>query len=395
MRFGLMITVLGLAGCPGGPTPPPTDDPNDRDGDGFTLAFDCNDNDEAINPDADDTVGDGVDNNCDEVDGVDADGDSFASTESGGTDCDDTANGINPDAVDIGWNEVDENCSGADRHDWVDLGVGRFVTCGTKTTGDFVCWGDDSTNMVSYAPTTAVTSVTGADGYLCGIRDGSVVCWGEDRNVHDFPDDPDQHIVSNVPIGSNFVQVRTNDAYACALTNLGEPLCWGTADNEVVAQTPTNLEFNDLAIGDTHAYGVLDIGGPINFSDWGVDILIDGDPIPSGPFRQLGSGAGHMCGILQDSTLKCWGGTNTHGQTSPANRKGPYTDLSVSENHACGILSASRLACWGRNNFGQILPPANLSAIDVEVGFSHGCALNGQGIMFCWGDNSARQTEVP
>jgi hypothetical protein len=46
----------------------PTTD--DADGDGYCLMYDCNENDTTINAAADDASGDGVDQNCDGVDGV-------------------------------------------------------------------------------------------------------------------------------------------------------------------------------------------------------------------------------------------------------------------------------------------------------------------------------------
>ena len=37
----------------------------DEDGDGYEASVDCDDNDEAVHPDAEETPGDGVDSNCD------------------------------------------------------------------------------------------------------------------------------------------------------------------------------------------------------------------------------------------------------------------------------------------------------------------------------------------
>jgi len=62
----------------------------DADRDGYSAAEgDCNEENAAINPLATDVVGDDIDQNCDGVDGLDADGDSHASVASGGDDCDD------------------------------------------------------------------------------------------------------------------------------------------------------------------------------------------------------------------------------------------------------------------------------------------------------------------
>jgi hypothetical protein len=62
----------------------------DMDGDGIVASLDCDDNNALINPGAMDFVGDGIDQNCDGVDGTDLDGDGFPSFQSGGTDCLDT-----------------------------------------------------------------------------------------------------------------------------------------------------------------------------------------------------------------------------------------------------------------------------------------------------------------
>jgi hypothetical protein len=81
----------------------------DDDGDGVTIADgDCADFNTSTAPGAEDLVGDGLDLNCDNSDGVDADGDGAASLASGGTDCDDgddqvqTGSCLDPLALDCG-----------------------------------------------------------------------------------------------------------------------------------------------------------------------------------------------------------------------------------------------------------------------------------------------------
>ncbi|MEC7984795.1 MAG: SUMF1/EgtB/PvdO family nonheme iron enzyme [Myxococcota bacterium] len=62
----------------------------DIDGDGFLgVEGDCDEHDPLIHPEAEDRVGDDKDQNCDGMDGVDSDGDGYASSASGGDDCDD------------------------------------------------------------------------------------------------------------------------------------------------------------------------------------------------------------------------------------------------------------------------------------------------------------------
>ena len=75
------------------------DKPIDDDGDGFAVENDCDDSSISINPNMTDILGDGIDQNCDGIDGTDADGDGIASLASGGEDCNDedaTEEGSNP-----------------------------------------------------------------------------------------------------------------------------------------------------------------------------------------------------------------------------------------------------------------------------------------------------------
>jgi hypothetical protein len=92
----------------------------DNDSDGFApVEGDCNDYDPAINPVATDLPNNGIDENCDGSDSadtylLDSDGDGFAPVEG---DCNDYDPAVNPVATDIPNNDVDENCDGADSVD--------------------------------------------------------------------------------------------------------------------------------------------------------------------------------------------------------------------------------------------------------------------------------------
>ena len=104
----------------------------DQDGDLLTsCGGDCNDNNAAINDGATDLVGDGTDNNCDGMDGTDADGDGYASTLSGGDDCDDTDAALTPaDNDGDGQSTCDGDCDDADAALTTADGDGDgFTTC--------------------------------------------------------------------------------------------------------------------------------------------------------------------------------------------------------------------------------------------------------------------------
>lgn len=89
----------------------------DADGDGSPLAEDCDPATPTTRPKAEDDAQDGVDQNCDGVDGTDADGDGFASEATGGEDCDDADGEVNPSIVENTLDSVDQNCDGVDTSD--------------------------------------------------------------------------------------------------------------------------------------------------------------------------------------------------------------------------------------------------------------------------------------
>ncbi len=106
----------------------------DGDGDGYsTCDGDCDDGDPATSPGASDAVGDGVDNNCDGIDGVDVDQDGYASLQSGGDDCDDNNGQLTPaDNDGDGFSPCDGDCNDY----YADIYPGAYEVPGDGTDND-------------------------------------------------------------------------------------------------------------------------------------------------------------------------------------------------------------------------------------------------------------------
>ena len=141
---------------------------------------DCDDGDGSIHPGATEIPDDGIDQNCDGVDGTvcyaDSDGDTFGdpnnSTVSSGscpsgyvsdsTDCDDSDGSIHPGATEIPDDGIDQNCDGVDA-----------VTCYADADGD--SFGDAANFVISNSscPSGYVSDSTDCDDGNGGIYPGA------------------------------------------------------------------------------------------------------------------------------------------------------------------------------------------------------------------------------
>ena len=120
-----------------------TDDTEDLDGDGYNKCDDCNDALASFHPGATDVVGDGKDQNCDGLDGVDADGDGLAGEASGGEDCDDDDPAVpSCEGKDAGSADGCGGTCGACGCGEVYVGWAcEFTACAGKTCGSDGCGG--------------------------------------------------------------------------------------------------------------------------------------------------------------------------------------------------------------------------------------------------------------
>ena len=147
-----------------------------------------------------------------------------------------------------------------------------------------------------------------------------------------------------------------------------------------------------------------------------------------------GNGGEHVCGLLKDGTVRCWGrDTRARAEVPPGGgaaeadgalgrgrvvsvlegaTPAPVVGLtgvkqiSVGRNlGTCALTEDGSVYCWGRNEFGQLgrssaqarlpvatrvegLPPASAVALGVRTG----CAIAaGDGALWCWG---ARNTQI-
>ncbi len=126
-----LLALLALTACRPGTSL------YDSDGDGDLDRLDCAPTDPDIHRAAEDLFGDGVDQNCDDADGVDGDGDGWASAASGGDDCNDGDPAVHPGAEEVPDDDVDDDCDGEAL--WCDVDGDGFdgPQCGGDDCDDF------------------------------------------------------------------------------------------------------------------------------------------------------------------------------------------------------------------------------------------------------------------
>lgn len=128
----LLFVVSMLAGCSLGPKVVTILDPDD---DGWEYPDDCDDTDPDVNPGADETPYDGVDNDCDSATpDDDLDGDGFLAEQ----DCDDSDGDVNAGVDEIPGDGVDNDCDSttSDDPDELDNDEDGFVAALDCDDGD-------------------------------------------------------------------------------------------------------------------------------------------------------------------------------------------------------------------------------------------------------------------
>jgi len=146
-----------------------------------------------------------------------------------------------------------------------------------------------------------------------------------------------------------------------------------------------------------------------------------------------GTGGEHVCGLLADGTVRCWGrDTRARAEPSPdggtpeadgaLGRGRPVsalegatpapvvglqdvTQISVGSNlGTCALTSDGSVYCWGRNEFGQLGRPPSEPSLPiptrveglppiskVALGATTGCAIaKADGALYCWGTQNTR-----
>ncbi len=220
--------------------------------------------------------------------------------------------------------------------------------------------------------------------HTCSLQqDGTVQCWGHNRNgqLGTGMAGGDQPTPQPVPGLSNIIALSAGRFHTCALQQGGTVQCWG--ENE------------DGQLGTGMAGADQPTPQPVP----GLSNVI-----------ALSAGSYHTCALQQERTVQCWGynwdgqlGTGMAGADQPTPQMvvglSDVIALSAGGYHTCALQQGGTVQCWGYNFDGELgtgmvgwnaapQAAAKLSnAVAVTAGGFHTCALQQEGTVQCWGYN--------
>ena len=334
---------------------------------------------------------------------------------------------------------------------FVNLGVGNTAksvsrgnshTCVILDNNTVKCWGQNSNGQLGYDDNTDRGGVAGdmaallpvnlgaghtakaisAGGtHTCAILDNNTVkCWGDNSNGQLGYDDitdrgrvaGDMAALLTVDLGAGRTAkaISAGFQHTCALLDNNSIKCWGLNDWGQLGQDDTIKRGDSNTSGHTMA-ALLPV-------DLGVGRTA----------KSVSASVFHTCAILDDNTVKCWGG-NANGQLgyddiitrgddprdmsllSTVNLGVGRTALALSLNEmfTCALLDNHKVKCWGDNSWGQLgyddtttrgqntgdmaaLQPINLgagmTAKAISVGAFHTCVILNSSAVKCWGKNT-------
>ncbi|CAM9212563.1 unnamed protein product [Sphacelaria rigidula] len=325
-------------------------------------------------------------------------------------------------ALDVGESHVcatvgsTPKCWGANQ--WGQLGRGD-----TEDTGDEADEMGDSLIVVDMGTGETVSDFALGGEFTCAILDsGSIKCFGYNTegqlgqgntsNVGDEADEMgDALLVVDLGTGVTVTEVTTGCQHSCALIDDGDVKCFGYNNYGQLGQGTTDNIGDDAGeMGDDLA--VVDLG----------DLSA----------TSIAAGCDFTCAIVDDGSVMCWG-RNTWGQLGTGDDQDVLDEagesvvavdldgssasaIAAGEGHVCALLDDSSVKCWGRNNNGQLGQGdnvdrgdtadslgANLAAIEfgdsdvptaIDCGSFFTCALMDDSSIKCFGDNGDGQLGI-
>jgi hypothetical protein len=208
------------------------------------------------------------------------------------------------------------------------------------------CWGDASSGKTT-PPVGTFSQVATGSQFACALKsDATVECWGDDTYQQ----------MTNAPTTTSFLQIAAGFYHACGLRTDGSIRCWGRDHlDQASPPLPGDSDFVAVSAGSFHTCGLHADG---TAECWGDDGVEQATALLGG-FDRVDANSVHSCGLRDNATIECWGGDG-QGQASPPSLAFTRVVAGGTESNpgfSCGLGSGGSLLCWGDNAMGQSAPP--------------------------------------
>ncbi len=310
-----------------------------------------------------------------------------------------------PDIANANQNDFDHNGAGdaCDYYPLTSVAAGGLHSCGTLSSNEVICWGENGSGQLGNGTTTTSMSPVGVTGisdaqavvaghaHSCALRQGGqVVCWGANSKGQLGNNSTTS---SNTPVAvsnlTDATQISAGYEHTCALRSTGQVVCWGSNKSDSQGGQLGNNTVTPSSV-------------PVTVSG-----LVDA--------VEVSAGYAHACARRSTGAVVCWG-ANWYGQigNGAADLHGPSTSTRVpvavsgltdavhidaGDLHNCAVRASGAVVCWGVNWYGQLgdgtttaaSTPVAVSGLthasNLSAGQHHTCAVRTSGALRCWGYN--------
>lgn len=287
---------------------------------------------------------------------------------------------------------------------WAAVAIGNYTTCAIDMTGAAYCWGRNDhgqAGVTGGANVEIPTKLSGTGNWVqisiggahaCGVKsDGTGYCWGEGNNGK-LGNGSGSDVTTPTAVSGSYTwtQISAGDTNTCGIQTDGSAWCWGE-----------------------DGYGQLGNGTAVTANQSAPYKISE-----PGPWANISAGKEITCGVKVNGSGWCWGTENDgslgNGAAVTTAQAAPYPVNSNMRNfiyidpfsgHACGIMSDSSMRCWGSDSYGKLgngttlfqnqhnpsPVVGNKGWTAVAVGNDYTCGLKADGSAWCWGSDGDLQ----
>ena len=217
------------------------------------------------------------------------------------------------------------------------VAAGRRASYAITKDDTLVCWGSGCGDGRVLKQEGVVAVAAGSEHVLALLRDGNIVCSGDNTYGQAPPEG----------VQGDFVAIAAGENHSLAVRRDGSICCFGSNDE---GQAPPE----------------------------GVD----------GDYVACAAGHGHSLALRRDGTVACWG-SNAEGAAPPEGVDGDFVAVAAGMAHSLALRRRDGgVTAWGRNREGAA-PPAGVDGefVAIAAGGGHSLALRKGGGIVAWGWN--------